>query len=289
MTPRGEPSESIRCETTNDVPETFQPYCHRSHWTRALCILGLVFSWLCAILCIIIGSLAGGRAWEVNSNWAPAKDIIVLAQNVLITVCNESLGCIHTVSLRWALQKEGRLDFNSNLRLLSRSRAWGPNAWYSNLLMSCGIIVTYGSSALTFQLVSGDALVAYQLLGNALIVLGCGIAAQACIATWAMCHERDWPTWSSNVLDVAAACLEPQQQSLWHRSGRSIRNVHSSSDPTGPEYPRHQQSSAFRSHRQIRYVLYVLWTATVLCCVWFAVLLSYAARLPNICGRCWGG
>ena len=36
-----------------------------------------------------------------------------------ISICTECLGCIHSTSLRWALAKEGRLEFNSNLRLFS--------------------------------------------------------------------------------------------------------------------------------------------------------------------------
>ena len=278
MAPEAVSSEETTWVKAPGTTDTCTPYFHRSSSTRVLCICGLVFSWLCAILCIIIGGLAGGRAWEISLCWTPAKDIIVLAQNIIITICNESLGYIHSVSLRWALQREGRLEFNSNLRLFSTSRSWGPNAWYSNLIMTCGVIVTYGSSAITFQLFSSGDCLAYNLLGNGVIVLGCGLAAQACIATWALCYERDWPTWSSNALDVAAACLEPEQHSLCHRPGRSIRNVHAFSDPVNPDHPSHYQPCAFRGHRQIRYVLYALWTAAVLCCVWFAVLVGCTVR-----------
>ncbi|KAF8865935.1 hypothetical protein BDZ45DRAFT_568128, partial [Acephala macrosclerotiorum] len=52
---------------------------------------------------------------------------------IIITVCNESLGFIRSTSLKWALQRERRLEFNSNLRLFSMSRTFGRNAWYSNV------------------------------------------------------------------------------------------------------------------------------------------------------------
>ncbi len=65
------------------------------------------------------------------------------------------MGYIHTVSLRWSLQREGKLDFNSNLRLLTSSRKSWPNAWYCNMIFLCGIVLSYSSTSLIFLASTG--------------------------------------------------------------------------------------------------------------------------------------
>ncbi|OCK86474.1 hypothetical protein K432DRAFT_284596, partial [Lepidopterella palustris CBS 459.81] len=64
---------------------------------------------------------------------------------VVITIINDTLGNIHTVTLRWALYRENRLEFNSNLRLFSSTKSiW--NSWYVNLFILVCVIATYASS-----------------------------------------------------------------------------------------------------------------------------------------------
>jgi hypothetical protein len=61
------------------------------------------------------------------------QEFLPLLMNTLVTLHNETVGYIQTVSLRWALQREGKLEFNSNLRLFSRARSAAANSWYLNL------------------------------------------------------------------------------------------------------------------------------------------------------------
>src|SRR5271163_1577738 len=128
------------------MSSAFTPYFDRAPSTRVLCIIGLAFSWVFALSCIGVGAASSQTIWSFNFRNPIYPELVVLGQNILITICNESLGYIHSASLRWALQREGRLTFNSNLRLMSSSRASGPNKWYSNTVVLCGIITTYASS-----------------------------------------------------------------------------------------------------------------------------------------------
>ena len=250
------------------------PYFDRAHSTRILCIIGLTFSWLFALSSIGVGAAASRNIWQFTFSKSYYTNLVVLAQNVLITICNESLGLIHSLSLRWALQSEGRLSFNSNLRLLSSSRKFGPNKWYSNVLVLSGIITTYGSSSLTFLLFNNGDYSAYQVSGAAFVALGCGMAAQASIATWALLLSGDFPTWSSDVMDTAAACLAISP-GLERRPGRGLQGVHSTASSGSPVYPQQWQSSAYTASKEIRQVMWLLWLVVVLGLIWtvtFAVI-----------------
>ena len=79
-----------------------------------------------------------------------AKEILPLALNILVTIINETLGYTHTNSLRWSLQREGRLAFSSNLRLFTSASTSRANAWYSNLLVLLCIITSYASTSMVF-------------------------------------------------------------------------------------------------------------------------------------------
>jgi hypothetical protein len=45
--------------------------------------------------------------------------------------------------LKWALQREGRLTFNSNLRLLTSARTTKANYWYTNAVLLFCLIISY--------------------------------------------------------------------------------------------------------------------------------------------------
>jgi len=64
---------------------------------------------------------------------ATATMILSLVFNTVFTFCIDSMAFVHSVSLRWALYSEQRLEFNTNLRLLTSSSKSGPNRWYTNI------------------------------------------------------------------------------------------------------------------------------------------------------------
>src|SRR5436853_1499717 len=121
---------------------------YKSATTRRLFVLGLVLGWVIGAASIVVGvyfQIANQNAVELSDL---AREIIPLGINAVVTLLNESIGFIHTISLRWALQREGRLNFNSNLRLFTSARTSKPNKWYSNLFMLFCVVVSYAAPAL---------------------------------------------------------------------------------------------------------------------------------------------
>lgn len=145
-----------------DAVEPVAPYFDQCRILRLLCIIGLTFSWAFGL-----GFLAAGIFYSVHKPFWKQElspdvyisprvaELVSLSLNILVTLCNESMGLIHTVSLRWALQQEGRLVFSSNLRLLTSSRRSNPNRWYTNALSLTCMIASYSSSSLCFLAYEG--------------------------------------------------------------------------------------------------------------------------------------
>jgi hypothetical protein len=104
--------------------------------------------------------------------------------NIILTQCLEGLGYVHSVSLRWALLKENRLVFNTNVRLFTSSKISRPNTWYMNFISAMLLILCHGATSCYYNNL-------------------CGI-----------------PSWSSNPLNTTVTML--RLQSLWHRAGRCI-------------------------------------------------------------------
>ena len=68
----------------------------------------------------------------------------------IVTFCSESVGLVHTTSLRWALWREGRLDFNSNLRLMTQAHTSKPDHWIVNSYVILVTAVTYTAASQVF-------------------------------------------------------------------------------------------------------------------------------------------
>jgi len=100
-------------------------------WTRNICVAGLVLSWVSGFVGIIVGAWLththGFGGLTLSSDIA--AELLKLGINVYVTILNEAMWFIHTVSLKWALHHEGRLEFNSNIRLFTSSRHSQPNRW----------------------------------------------------------------------------------------------------------------------------------------------------------------
>jgi len=140
--------------------------------SQRICIGGLAFCWLFGIASLAVGlylvisggfvvidpyyadipdplvfDITGGIATSFNRY---AQEVAPLGLNFLVTICNDITGYIHTVSLRWALQREERLKFSSNLRLFTSARMSRANAWYTNLMMVVFMVISYASTSLLF-------------------------------------------------------------------------------------------------------------------------------------------
>src|SRR5882757_8212117 len=74
---------------------------------RRLCVTGLIFCWIlgCAILGIGVFSYRLGQ--RIVPLTQLSRGLILLGINTFVTLLNENLGDIHTISLKWSLQREG--------------------------------------------------------------------------------------------------------------------------------------------------------------------------------------
>ena len=127
---------------------------------------------------------------------------------------------MHTTSLRWALWREGRLDFNTSLRLMTQAYTSKPNHWMVNSYVILVNAVTYTAANQVFiinQFTTGSSpeLHALTFSVTALAVMTFGLFSLTAITTWSFPAMRyHAPTWSTNTLNNALACahqgLEPR-------------------------------------------------------------------------------
>lgn len=270
------------------------PYFNVGRLSKRLCIGGLVFCWLVGIASLAVGlylvktggvlisdlvieghpfTIPGGIAASFNKY---AQELAPLGLNILITICTDVTGYIHTVSLRWALQKESRLTFNSNLRLFTSARKSKANTWYTNLIMAIFMVMSYTSTSL---LSIRETNVTLQLLppsentfvcGYAAITLAIAILGQASIATLCLPGLMKIPTWSSDPLEIVAAYIS--LGGLHHEPGRCMRSVHDLKEAAQPVFPSHQQKSVFLAHKEVRIVFWYMWVPVVYAVMWGGVI-----------------
>ncbi|KAK0647992.1 hypothetical protein B0T16DRAFT_490894 [Cercophora newfieldiana] len=252
--------------------------------TRNLSIVGLVLAWVASIAALsggifilaspttkvpeyLVGKivmvgptpcawprvgeyLGGHRVLKVNEF---TMVVLPLLFQILITIISGCLNSIHSTTLRWALWQEGRLRYNSNLRLFTSSKRNGPNKWPANVVAIVGLVLAYGgASVLTFpvsvtatmQIVQDELQIDYNLDGIedrngidfngwGLVGLGAGLLLQSIISTWALLDSAYVGTWNGNPLATARACRVLQdtiRDPLQSTSRLSLPRSHLESD-----------------------------------------------------------
>ena len=207
------------------------------------------------------------------------------------------MGYIHSCSLRWALQEEGKLDFHSNLRLFTSSAKSKPNGNLANKTFLAGIVLSYYSIPLIF--VTFDPLLAQVLNSQvapvletdrvyinsmALLALGLGLIIQAIIAFWSLgCEIRSW---SANPLDTARVCAQPENEKMkhqiQHREGRALMSVHDQDLDPESRYPLTRQDMMCRAHKHVRRVVWFAGFMLAGSYIWaFAVYVSIRTGNKN--------
>ncbi|RGP77793.1 hypothetical protein FLONG3_4087 [Fusarium longipes] len=266
--------------------------------TRLQCIVGVFVGCLLAFACIASGTyvLATRKerlAAHIDID-TTAREILSLVFNIVLTFCIDSMAFIHSVSLRWALYSEQRLEFNTNLRLFTSSSKSGPNRWYTNIFSMICLCLCYGTSSyLLLPTVMSDEV---YLNGVALVVLGLALLGHATVSSWCLwTRSNSVLTWSSNPLSNCLAAV--QNGMIQRREGRCMQPVpdqHNSPSTQGYEYndvepvhPQKKQKSIYNLHRRIRTVIVLLWTLAILATGWvFTILgldLAYAVDSGNHC------
>lgn len=285
--------------TPQSIDDTLGLYFDSSDRSRTLSKLGLLISWWAGLIC-----LGFSIRFITNQNGAYldlnvyTKEILPLALNVLVTCINEALGYIHTNSLRWALQREGHLAFNSNLRLFTSARTSKANAWYANICMLSCIVTSYASTSLIFMgdiPIAQSARTAKSLLpdnstnfvcGYALLTLAIGILGQCIIASAALYSAVSSPTWSQSPIDTAAACAAVA--AINTVPNRCLRSVHDEEHDSSPVAPVSRQRPAYTTHKEARVVLLCIWVTVALALLWGGVLIAVINNFKSVDGVYYG-
>ncbi|PHH75615.1 hypothetical protein CDD80_2229 [Ophiocordyceps camponoti-rufipedis] len=223
------------------------------------------------------------------------QEFLTLGVNVILTLSIDGMMFVHSVSLRWALYHEERLEYNTNIRLLTSSRKSGPNQWYSNAATLFFLVLSYGSSSVLLLLI-GDTHSPFfadkeghpaqpALNAIALIGLGIALAGQALIAVWCLISSSHLiPTWSSNPLNTTLAAM--QIGNLSHRPGRSMVSVHQRRQHSIlGSYPLKGQGTMIRTQRTVCCILVFLWFLAAAAMAWLVSIMIIARERSGV--KCW--
>ncbi|KAK0538998.1 hypothetical protein OC842_001121 [Tilletia horrida] len=175
----------------------------------------------------------------------PSRYGLKAAITVVTTVCIKSMAHVHNISLRWALFHEGKLRFNSNLRLVQHCRNSPANSWIANLVCFLGAVVCYSAAAvMVLECETVKDRTMYVTLPQTLIAYALAMLAQVVVTA----------------LALPSAYRAPDARNrLVRRDGRCLMGVERHSDPSEPTRPKRWQPSIFRTHKDLRPWMYILY------------------------------
>ncbi|KAG1832319.1 hypothetical protein DFJ58DRAFT_823189 [Suillus subalutaceus] len=244
---------------------------------RRLVIFGSVFSIL-----VGLGFIVGGvYMWIFTlSNQSHVHGLLYfkchvpsevpsLALNLIVTVCTECAGVVHSRTLRFALFQERRATYNSNLRLLTGSDEKAMNSATINGLMALLLIISYSSSSFLFRDLGQYiwSVEACGVMAIPAIVLGMSIFLQTCISLSAL-RNIEIPTWSTSPFDTIPALRlihRPQCLKKHYLFADTCTCVGTPPDTTKPKHP---QPSAWNTRKGVRRAIYFLWGLAIICMFW---------------------
>ncbi|KAK0559565.1 hypothetical protein OC844_004322 [Tilletia horrida] len=256
--------------STSPISTSQVPLLHKKIWydrgtvARLLCPVGFLFSCCIVVLSLCLGvwlqHYATTNVWILDS---PSRYGLKAAITVVTTVCIKSMAYVHNISLRWALFHEGKLRFNSNLRLVQHCRNSPANSWFANLACFLGVVVCYFAAAvIVLECETVKDRTMYVTLPQTLIAYALAMLAQVVVTALALPSAYRAPTFTCNPLDTAAAALTHShaeaRNRLVRRDGRCLMGVERHSDPSEPTRPKRWQPSIFRAHKDLRPWIYIL-------------------------------
>jgi hypothetical protein len=273
-----QPSESTE-GLTGGQPRDLLPRVDIGSGTKFQCLLAICLGIGCFLACIICSI----------GFWAPFKrppllylpdglpgEAISFIVNLILTQCLEGLAYVHSVSLRWALLRENRLVFNTNIRLFTSSRLSQPNSWYINSISATLLILCYGAtSILVMPRVNSEEGTYDKTYLNliALLTLGLALFGQTLLAIWCYYNNlRDIPSWSSNPLNTTVTMLK--QQFVQHRDGRCINSVQIPDMSEARPMPScMRQPSQWQICTYARHAVKFTWILVGLSFIWFLTII----------------
>ena len=253
---------------------------------RKSCIFNLVWGGVLCFSCFVAAvallssfdTFAGTKAVRTLHLTSGGAEAMLFIVNIILTQVLDGLAYVHSISLRWALLKEQRLSFNTNIRLFTASHQHGPNKWYGNLLSAACLVLCY---AATSQLIvnhdpksgyfnetqpTGDVNIMY-LNSVALLVLALGLLGNVILGVWCLLTSlKDTQLWSANPLATTLTALNIGL--LQHRPGRSMRSVTSRTVPAAPSKPSARQPSVRQAIPRLRWLVAFVWLLAILALAW---------------------
>ncbi|PHH92644.1 hypothetical protein CDD83_6414 [Cordyceps sp. RAO-2017] len=260
--------------------------------TRRSCLIAVILGATLALVCMTLAVyvLVTEGAMFLSLRLAILEqEILSLSLNLVLTFCIDGMMFVHSVSLRWALYYENRLQYNTNIRLLTSSRTSGPNRWYINMASLFFLILSYGTSSIMLPAdpwennwFSGPRIC---LNAIALSGLSVALAGQATIALWCLMLGRDLiPTWGSNPFNTALAAMEKGH--ITRRPGRCLLSVHQRYHQQDRKvYPTLKQGNMLQAQPVVRYILALVWALAVLALAWPITVMILCRALDD--DDCW--
>ncbi|KAG1749040.1 uncharacterized protein EDB91DRAFT_1112168 [Suillus paluster] len=280
--------------------ETGNDFYDRSLTSRRYALVGVACSCIVSCCCIIAGTVIvatrrGNGAIPIGINNNLQKEMLVLILNLIVTLCTESTGFVHSIALRSALASECRLRFNTNLRLLTAARGWSkPNGALLNGITALLLIISYNSASLVIlsfdnnYRAMGVEVTFIGIAGLPLLLLGIALLLQVMIALSGLRAVKIL-TWSSSSFDLTAAMVHHTQ--LTPAPSRCMRGVSDLDVGGGPAKPSERQPSAWHAHPSIRKVIISLWALVVACAGWAALVMflsnKYGFETPTLGLESW--
>lgn len=188
---------------------------------------------------------------------------------------------IHSLSLRWALYHEGRLDFNSSLRLLTVAKETPANGLLANIAYFITLSFCYGAASVV--VVRNTYVIRAEALGSLAdewekhshdanfsrvgpLSLGFAILIQCALSIWCL-QSQTFASWDSSPLTTLAA-FGLRGDELIAQSGTSEARP-SRSD---------KRRSPYASHPRVRLALAIVTVVFLAFMVWTALLIPYGIR-----------
>lgn len=250
---RSAPNDNMKAiEATVEAVGAYPAY-NEDLRTRRIAVCGLGFTCALSLFTLLTGvallTKEGSDLPFVATSSAATRELFPIFTTLIVTLCIETVGYIHSSSLRWALVREERLEYNSYLRLFTGARKLGPNYWLVNFGVAIAIVITYMSTSSVFlpDFYTGSPNeyvgTGTRINGVALVTLGLGLGGQALVGVWTMrYYSKAILSWSSNPLNTTLVCLT---NGIIHRQpDRCLRGVDSPLDSNAPVTPQARQVRA---------------------------------------------
>ena len=227
------------------------------------------------------------------------REAILFVISGIITVTNDALGYVHTVALRWALYREGRLEYNTNPRFFTSARTSFANRWYMNILSAAMLVLSYTCVSVLLIRSLGklrdvsederteedgdDGVYGFGTGLSALPLALLGFSLFVQVLTAILClrqHDTQLPTWTASPLANTLAALHGHS-GLRRRPNRCMMPASEAKADSQPRKPVRRQPYLW-SLRYVKWIVLFLWTLCIMAWAWTAAMIRLTITLPRI-------